>query len=108
MFFNYRTRLYSKLVSTNMRLRSRSSYHYSDLRLISRRSIVAFLLGFLRLLRFIVFIKYFEIFHVIPDAKVGDRPQQDEEGGREVQKIPQRLAVVLPAIASSVAGPTPH
>lgn len=56
-----------------------------DLRLIFRRRIVAFLLDFLlRLLRFIVFIKYFEIFHIVPDTKVSDRPQQNEEGCREV------------------------
>lgn len=88
---------------------SRTSYHYfDDLRLISRRRIVAFLLSLLRLLRFIVFVENFEIFHVVPDAKVGDRAQQDEEGGREVQQIAERLAVVLPAVACAVAGPAPY
>lgn len=79
-----------------------------DLRLISRRLIVAFLLSLLRLLSFIVFVENFQIFHIIPDAKVGDRAQQDEEGGREVQQIAQRLAVVLPAVAGAIASPAPH
>lgn len=68
--------------------------------LISRRRFVAFLLVSF-------FVEYFEIFYIIPDAKIGDRAQQDEEGGGEVEKVAQRLAVVLPAVASAVAGATP-
>lgn len=77
--------------------------------LISRRRFVAFLLVsfLLSLLHFIFFVEYFEIFYIIPDAKICDRAQQDEEGGGEVEEVAQRLAVVLPAVASAVAGATP-